>query len=61
MPCSAYLLRVRENCKIYILLEHKSYPYQHIHIQLLEYMCSIYKEQIKQKKEATLVVPVTAP
>ena len=44
--------------QIYILLEHKSYPYSHIHIQLLEYMCSIYKEQIRQKKEPTLVVPV---
>ena len=44
--------------QIYILLEHKSYPYSYIHIQLLEYMCSIYKEQIRQKKEPTLVVPV---
>ena len=44
--------------QIYILLEHKSYPYQHIHIQLLEYMCSIYKEQVRQKQEPTLVVPV---
>ena len=44
--------------QIYILLEHKSYPYPHIHIQLLEYMCSIYKDQLRQKKEPTLVVPV---
>ncbi len=44
--------------QIYTLLEHKSYPYSHIHIQLLEYMCSIYKEQIRQKKKPTLVVPI---
>ena len=44
--------------QIYILLEHKSYPYPQIHIQLLEYMCSIYREQIRQKKKPTLVVPV---
>ena len=44
--------------QIYILLEHKSYPYPQIHIQLLDYMCSIYREQIRQEKEPTLVVPV---
>ncbi len=44
--------------QIYALLEHKSYPYAQIHIQLLEYMCSIYKEQVRQKREPTLVVPV---
>ena len=44
--------------QIYILLEHKSYPYPRIHIQLLDYMCSIYREQTRQEKEPTLVVPV---
>ena len=44
--------------QIYILLEHKSYPYPQIHIQLLDYMRSIYREQIRQEKEPTLVVPV---
>ena len=44
--------------QIYTLLEHKSHPDPQIHIQLLGYMCSIYKEQTRQKKEPTLVVPV---
>ena len=44
--------------QIYILLEHKSHPDPQTHIQLLGYMSSIYKEQVRQKKEPSLVVPV---
>ena len=39
----------KEPAYIYFLFEHKSYPDNLIHIQLLEYIIKIWKLEIKQK------------
>ena len=44
---------------IYFLFEHKSYPDNLIHLQLLEYMLKIWKLELKQKKDSKL--PVIIP
>lgn len=44
--------------KISLLFEHKSYPENYPHLQLLGYMLKIWEIQIKQKEELTPVIPI---
>ncbi len=44
--------------KISLLFEHKSYTEAYPHFQLMGYMQSIWKNQIKQQQELTPVVPI---
>jgi len=44
--------------KLSFLFEHKSYPEKHPHFQILDYMLSIWKLQLKQKQKLTPIVPI---
>jgi len=44
--------------KISLLFEHKSYPEAFPHLQLMGYMLKIWRMQIKQKQNITLVIPI---
>jgi len=44
--------------KVYLLVEHKSYVPKFIHVQLLKYMVEIWMDDIKNKKDLTLVIPI---
>ena len=44
--------------KITLLFEHKSYPEQFPHLQLLGYMLKIWEIQIKQKQQLTPIIPI---
>ena len=47
-----------ETGHIYFLLEHKSYPESQIHLQLLEYMIKIWRLDLKQKKQLSIIIPL---
>ena len=49
--------RPKQEVKITLLFEHKSYPPKHIHFQLLRYMLNIWEKQDKNKIPLTLVIP----
>lgn len=40
------------------ILEHKSYPEKHPHLQLMRYMLEGYTYQLKQNKSLSLIIPV---
>ena len=40
------------------ILEHKSYPEKHPHLQLMRYMLEGYTYQLKQNKNLSLIIPV---
>lgn len=44
--------------KIAFLFEHKSYPPDYPHLQLLRYMLEIWERQAKEKKALNLVLPI---
>ncbi len=46
-----------EDISIYILFEHKSYLDTGIYIQLLGYLAEIYRDQIRNKKNLSVVIP----
>ncbi|MEA5460736.1 Rpn family recombination-promoting nuclease/putative transposase [Arcicella sp. LKC2W] len=41
-----------------LLFEHKSYVQKYPHLQLLQYILNIWKEERKQKKKLSVVIPV---
>ena len=41
-----------------LLFEHKSYVQRYPHLQLLQYVLNIWKEERKQKKKLSVVIPV---
>jgi predicted transposase/invertase (TIGR01784 family) len=46
---------------VYILIEHKSYPYRWSLFQMLKYMCAIWQDEIANNKDIeylTLIVPI---
>jgi predicted transposase/invertase (TIGR01784 family) len=43
---------------ITILFEHKSYVPKHPHLQLMEYMCGIWRKESGDKIELTRVIPI---
>ncbi|PWK27370.1 putative transposase/invertase (TIGR01784 family) [Arcicella aurantiaca] len=43
---------------ITLLFEHKSYSEKHPHWQLLQYMLNIWKEEEKQDKKPSIVIPI---
>lgn len=56
---SAYQIGAKKIAiKITFLIEHKSKPVDYPHLQVLQYMLSIWKLQIKQKKQLTPVLPL---
>lgn len=48
----------KENVRICLLLEHKSYSVKYPQIQLLQYMINIWKADIADKKKLRLVIPI---
>ncbi len=48
---------------IYLLFEHKSYPERHIHLQLLEYLLRIWRQDFKQrsKNQHARQLPIVLP
>ena len=52
------MYRGKNEIKISILIEHKSFVPKYPHIQLLKYMLNIWETGIKQKKKLIPVVPV---
>jgi predicted transposase/invertase (TIGR01784 family) len=48
----------KEDIKISLLFEHKSYPEQYPHFQLNRYMLNIWQSQLAQKKKVTQVIPI---
>ena len=48
---------------IYLLFEHKSYPERHIHLQLLEYLLRIWRQDFKQrvKNQYARRLPIIVP
>ena len=55
------MYRGKNEIKISILIEHKSFVPKYPHIQLLKYMLNIWETGIKQKKKLIPVVPVIDP
>ena len=43
---------------IAFLLEHKSYPFAYIFVQLLTYMCCIWNNDIQNKRKLTFILPI---
>ena len=43
---------------IAFLLEHKSYPFSYIFVQLLTYMCCIWNNDIQNKRKLTFILPI---
>ncbi|MEA5457738.1 Rpn family recombination-promoting nuclease/putative transposase [Arcicella sp. LKC2W] len=41
-----------------LLFEHKSYVHKYPHLQLLQYILNIWKEERKQKKKLSVVIPI---
>lgn len=41
-----------------LLFEHKSYVQQYPHLQLLQYILNVWKEERKQKKKLSVVIPI---
>jgi Putative transposase, YhgA-like len=41
-----------------LLFEHKSYTEKYPHLQLLQYILNIWKEERKQKKDLSIVIPI---
>lgn len=50
--------RKKIEAKIYVLIEHKSYVPEFIHVQLLNYMTNKWMDDIKNKRPLTLVLPI---
>ena len=50
--------RKKVKAKIYVLIEHKSYVPEFIHVQLLNYMTNKWLDDIKNKRPLTLVLPI---
>lgn len=48
----------KENLQISMLLEHKSYIDPAVAFQLLEYLASGYRKQLKEKKKPELIIPI---
>ena len=48
----------KQSVRISLLLEHKSYVEDFPHFQLNQYLLNIWKEDIKQKKQPTLTIPI---
>ncbi len=44
--------------KVTLLLEHKSYSVSYPRFQLLDYMVSIFRNQVKNKESLSLVIPI---
>jgi hypothetical protein len=45
-----------ETVEVVILLEHKSYPEEYLHFQLLRYQLNVWEKQVKSKEKPTPVV-----
>ncbi len=43
---------------IAFLLEHKSYPFAYIFVQLLTYMCCMWNADIENKRKLTFILPI---
>ena len=47
-----------EDVLITLLFEHKSYTENYPHFQLLQYMLNCWKEEVKQDKQPSVVIPI---
>ena len=52
------LLDSEKQVMVSFILQHKSSPESKPHLQLLRYMLDSWEEQLKQKKELTLIIPI---
>lgn len=52
------LLDSEKQVMVSFILEHKSSPESRPHLQLLRYMLDSWEEQLKQKKDLTLIIPI---
>lgn len=43
---------------LYVLIEHKSYPYKPIVFQLLKYMIRIWEKELKTEKKLPVIIPL---
>ena len=57
---ASFKLKNKKNKPLAIafLLEHKSYPFAYIFVQLLTYMCCIWNNDIQNKRKLTFILPI---
>ncbi len=46
------------NIQISLIFEHKSYPEQYPHLQLMRYLLNAWESQLKQKQALTPIIPI---
>lgn len=55
-----YTCLTREDVPVWIsfLFEHKSYPVEYPHLQILRYMLEIWDRQVQEKQPLSLIIPI---